>query len=166
MIGGAVLLAALCGLVVYGFVLYNSIHRYTFEPGRPVSVRAHWIKGLGTVLVTDKGYLLYMFPPDHRRDVSCTGSCADSWPPVHEPAGTRPVAGPGVRAGLLDTVADPEGGTVVTYDGWPLYVFAGDLDPYDTSGQAIDESGGYWYAMRPSGRLVIPRGLPRPPEVR
>lgn len=114
------------------------------------------VPGLGTVLVNANGYVLYMFPPDKRHQVTCTGACAGSWPPATVPAGTIPKAGPEVQQSLIGTVPNPNpaGGRVVTYDGWPLYTYAADTQPGMASGQGINVNGGLWFVMRPSGQIV------------
>lgn len=132
----------------------TSIVRYT-SPGGQVVVRAATVDGLGTALVTNRGYALYMFPPDDARRVTCTGKCATAWPPLVVPPGGRVLAGRGVRARLLGTTGAPGGGgRVVTYNGWPLYTYLGDGERHHASGQGVDADGGYWYVMRPSGEIV------------
>jgi len=106
------------------------------------------------VLVTNKGFALYMFAPDAARHVTCTGDCATSWPPLLVRAGETVAAGPGVRPGLLGTAPNPGGGRVVTYHGWPLYTYLGDATPGQPAGQGADDDGGYWYVMRPSGQIL------------
>ena len=56
-------------------------------------------------------------------------------------------AGAGV-AGALGTITRPDGGTQVTYEGRPLYLYSGDQNPGEASGQGIQ---GVWFAMTPSG---------------
>jgi predicted lipoprotein with Yx(FWY)xxD motif len=107
------------------------------------------------VLVTSGGYALYMFQPDDRHAVTCSAVCAATWPPVKLPSGAALVAGPGVKQSLLGTDPDPSGGRVVTYDGWPLYTYTGDVQPGQATGQAIDLNGGDWYVLSPSGAPVI-----------
>ncbi|HTU75135.1 MAG TPA: hypothetical protein VMG38_16585 [Trebonia sp.] len=125
--------------------------------GQKVTIMARPLSGVGTVLVDSQGYALYMFQPDDRRSVTCTGACAGTWPPVMVPAGGMVVAGPGVKDTLLGSAADPDGGRVVTYDGWPLYTYTGDVSPGDTTGQNIDLNGGNWWVIRPSGQPLIPQ---------
>ncbi len=125
--------------------------------GPTVTIMARSLPTVGTVLVTAKGYALYMFAPDSHRSVTCTGVCAGTWPPVMLPAGGSLAAGPGVSASLLGSDPDPAGGRVVTYDGWPLYTYTGDIDPGQATGQDIDLNGGDWYVLRPSGQPLIPR---------
>ncbi len=125
--------------------------------GQPVKIEVASIPGMGQVLVTSKGYTLYVFEPDHHRAVTCTGVCAGTWPPLKVPSGAGPVGGPGVRQGLLGSDADPAGGRVVTYDGWPLYGYTGDVGQAQATGQDIDTNGGAWYVIRPSGQpLLVP----------
>lgn len=120
--------------------------------GPAVTIRARSLPGAGTVLVTSTGYALYMFQPDGQRQVTCTGLCAATWPPVRISPGARLAAGPGVSAALLGTDPDPSGGRVVTYGGWPLYTYTGDVQPGQVTGQGIDLNGGDWYMLRPSGK--------------
>jgi len=126
------------------------------QAGPKVIVAARQLHGAGTVLVTAKGYALYMFEPDGRKQVTCTGACAGTWPPLRLPAGATVVAGHGVKASLLGSDPDPAGGRVVTYGGWPLYTYSGDVQPGQVTGQAIDLNGGDWYLMRLSGQPLIP----------
>jgi predicted lipoprotein with Yx(FWY)xxD motif len=126
----------------------------------PAAVQARTLPDLGTVLVDGQGYTLYMFPPDHRDRVTCTGPCAGSWPPLAEPTGATPKTGGKVDRSLVGTAPNPnpDGGEVVTYHGWPLYTYAGDTQPGQATGQALDLNGGYWYVMRPSGKVVKAAG--------
>ena len=124
--------------------------------GVKVTVTARSLPGVGNVLVTRKGYALYMFEPDHRRAVTCTGVCAGTWPPLMLPAGAALAAGPGVKASLLSSDPAPGGARVVTYGGWPLYTYTGDVEPGQATGQAIDLNGGEWYVLRPSGTPLEP----------
>jgi predicted lipoprotein with Yx(FWY)xxD motif len=129
----------------------------TAKTGATVKVDARSVPGLGTVLVTSAGYALYMFEPDNRRSVSCTGVCAGTWPPLALPSGAEPAAGPGVKQSLLGSDPNPgSSGRVVTYDGWPLYTYTGDVQPDQATGQNIDLNGGEWYVLNPAGQPVIP----------
>ena len=119
-----------------------------------VTIAAKALPRVGTVLVNAAGYALYMFVPDDQRQVTCTSLCAETWPPVRLRPGAALAAGPGVRQALLGSDADPAGGRVVTYHGWPLYTYTADVYAGQTTGQAIDLNGGYWYLIRPSGQVV------------
>jgi predicted lipoprotein with Yx(FWY)xxD motif len=117
-----------------------------------VAVRVGQVAGLGTVLTDSEGRTLYLFGPDARRSVTCTGPCAGTWPPLVILADGTPSAGRGVAQGDLGTRPDPNSGAdVVTYVGYPLYRYAGDLSPGSANGQALFLDGGPWYALTPAG---------------
>ena len=117
-------------------------------------VSASSVSGLGTVLTDAEGKTLYMFAPDRKREVTCTGSCSTIWPPLKIQAGEKPVASGSVKAGLLGSDPDPEGGEVVTYAGWPLYTYISDTKAGVASGQAVNLNGGYWYVLSPAGKVI------------
>src|SRR5690242_7638518 len=53
------------------------------------------------VLTNGAGFPLYVFQPDHRRAVTCKGSCAAIWPPLFTSPEKGALSGPGVQASLL-----------------------------------------------------------------
>lgn len=103
---------------------------------------------LGDVLVDGEGYTLYVFEPDNRSAPTCVDACMDAWPPLLTDG--IPKAGEGVDEEMVSTV-DTGGAEQVTYDGWPLYRFAGDSEPGQTNGQG---SGGVWFVIAPDGTPV------------
>ena len=103
---------------------------------------------LGSILVDGQGNTLYVFTNDTQGEAStCTGGCAAAWPAL---AGTV-TAGEGVDASLIGTVAGEDGTEQATYDGWPLYHYAEDTGPGDTSGQGV---GGVWWVVDAEGNAV------------
>lgn len=114
------------------------------------------VNGLGTVLVDGQGMTLYLFVPDKQSGSStCYGRCAQGWPPLLLPAGvTAPVAGPGVNSSLLGTTHRTDGTVEVTYDKWPLYLWVGDSQPGQATGQGLNNLGGLWYVLSPSGQAI------------
>jgi predicted lipoprotein with Yx(FWY)xxD motif len=106
---------------------------------------------LGKVLTAADGKTVYMFMPDAQGDPTCTADCAKAWPPLTVADGASVTGGEGVDASLLGTATHSEAGTQVTYNGWPLYYFAGDSAPGDTNGQG---QGGVWYALDPAGNPI------------
>jgi predicted lipoprotein with Yx(FWY)xxD motif len=155
LLGAAVLVVGVAGCAAYLYVHYVGVVRYSAEHGRLTVERAD-LGRLGTALVTNKGFALYIFPPDEAHRVTCTGGCASAWPPLTLHAGETVAAGAGVRAGLLGTVPGPGGGRVVTYHGWPLYTYLGDASPGHAFGQGKHVDGGFWYVIRPSGQVDSP----------
>jgi predicted lipoprotein with Yx(FWY)xxD motif len=120
-----------------------------------VAVMTRKVKGLGVVLVNAKGRTLYTFAKDKRRHVTCTGSCASFWPPLKWKAMAKPKAGGSAKSKLLGLDMSPSGGQVVTYNKWPLYTFVEDKAAGQAKGQALNQNGGKWYVMSPSGARIL-----------
>jgi predicted lipoprotein with Yx(FWY)xxD motif len=97
------------------------------------------IAGFGPTLVDGAGFALYTFSGDHDGTATCTGGCAQAWPPLTIPLGTQPVVGPGVT-GTVGASQQPSGTLQVTYNGLPLYTFLGDTSPGHVTG---DGSAGF-----------------------
>lgn len=102
---------------------------------------------LGEILVDAEGRTLYAFTKDKGDQSACSGECATNWPAL---TGTA-TAGTGAQASLLSTSMQPNGTAQVTYDGRPLYYFAGDAKPGDTNGQGV---GDVWFVLTADGALV------------
>jgi predicted lipoprotein with Yx(FWY)xxD motif len=100
-----------------------------------------------TILTDANGMTLYYYMPDKGTGkVNCVAACLQNWPPLLLSAGiTKPVGGKGV-VGILGTVPNPNGGTQVTYNGWPMYTWSKDKVPGDTTGQNL---GGKWFVFTP-----------------
>jgi predicted lipoprotein with Yx(FWY)xxD motif len=124
-------------------------------PAATATVMLVSVPGLGKVLADGSRHVLYMFPPDAGGRVSCTGACAGTWPPLAIKDGPRPAARAGVNPQLLGTLPDPNtGGRAVTYGGYPLYRYAGDVDGGTANGQALFLNGGPWYALDANGQPI------------
>jgi predicted lipoprotein with Yx(FWY)xxD motif len=108
--------------------------------------------GLGNVLVNSAGMTLYMFGKDTGSQSTCTGACAQNWPPLL--ATGTPTVGIGATASMLGTTTRSDGGRQVTYNGHPLYLFVGDKKPGDTNGQGLTAFGGSWFALSAAGNQV------------
>jgi predicted lipoprotein with Yx(FWY)xxD motif len=72
----------------------------------------------------------------------CTGACLGTWRPALA----------GTASGLPEHVATikrPDGGKLqLTYDGHPLYRYAGDRSKADANGEGV---GGQWYVVKDGG---------------
>jgi len=96
------------------------------------------------VLTNSKGMTLYWYKPDTASKVACTGGCAKNWPPMAAPSGTLASTNP--VPGTLGTIANPAGGTMLTYNGHPLYTYIKDTKPGDVVGENV---GKVWFAATP-----------------
>jgi predicted lipoprotein with Yx(FWY)xxD motif len=113
------------------------------SPGGGASqVATSSVPGIGAVLVNGQGLTLYHLTTDTSTETTCTAGCAQLWPPLLSTGGTAPSAA-GVK-GSFATLDRPDGGVQVTFDGMPLYTYAGDQQPGQANGQGI---GGTWFAV-------------------
>jgi predicted lipoprotein with Yx(FWY)xxD motif len=121
----------------------------TSRPGASVKLAS---TPLGNVLVDAKGRTLYLFEADKGAMSQCAGACATAWPPLDTTG--KPTAGAGVDAARLSTTERADGSIEVTYNGHPLYTYAGDTAPGQTSGQGVDGFGAKWYVLSAAGDKI------------
>jgi predicted lipoprotein with Yx(FWY)xxD motif len=107
---------------------------------------------LGQTLVDGAGRTLYLFESDSATRSTCYGSCASVWPPVS--AATTPHTAGTASTALLGMLRRTDGTTQLTYKGHPLYYYAGDAKPADTTGQGLDQFGAKWYVLTPGGDKI------------
>ena len=137
------LFAAACGTAAYG--------TSTYATSATLTVKATSTR-LGTFLTDGQGKTLYLFEKDQPGSSSCTGACLAVWP-AFTSSGTI-VAGPGVSMSMLSTIRRSDGTAEVTYNGHPLYYYAGDSNPGDANGQGLNQFGAGWYVVSPNGGKV------------
>jgi predicted lipoprotein with Yx(FWY)xxD motif len=107
---------------------------------------------LGKTLVDANGRTLYLFAAD-KTDVSTLSAAGRAvWPPFTS-AGTVKAQG-GAQAAKIATVTGPGRTTQVSYNGHPLYYYAGDSSPGSTRGQHLKEFGALWYVLAPGGSAI------------
>jgi predicted lipoprotein with Yx(FWY)xxD motif len=103
---------------------------------------------LGKILVDADGRTLYLFEADEANMSNCSGGCLSVWPALT--AHSTPKAEQGVAAAMIGTTADGQ----VTYNGHPLYYYAGDQQAGDTAGQGLDQFGAKWYVLDAAGNKI------------
>ena len=105
---------------------------------------------LGTIVVDGAGMTVYFYDHDKpgASSSACTGSCIGLWPAVTTTAATPSLAG---VTGTVGTITGTDGGKQLTLNGLPLYTFAGDKNPGDTTGQGY---GGIWWVVDSTGSKV------------
>jgi predicted lipoprotein with Yx(FWY)xxD motif/plastocyanin len=105
---------------------------------------------LGNILTDAAGYTLYYFTKDALPDTSlCTGGCVTNWPLFYA---ADLVVGEGLESTDFSSIEHPEGGMQTTYKGWPLYYFVNDLNPGETSGEAV---GNVWFVAKPDYSIML-----------
>ncbi len=99
-------------------------------------------------LVDAAGAAVYYL--EGNRDGSrCNADCERAWPPVVATPG-QAQAGQGVDGDAISNVPRREGGMQVSYQGQPLYRYAGDQGPGRTSGEGVQDQWGKWHVARPA----------------
>jgi predicted lipoprotein with Yx(FWY)xxD motif len=106
----------------------------------------------GPILFNGRGRALYLFTSDSGKRSNCSGDCAVAWPPYIVKA--KPVAGKGVKPGLIGTTRRADGRLQATYGGHPIYFYEGDTKPGQVFCQAVYEFGGFWYVLKANGKAV------------
>jgi predicted lipoprotein with Yx(FWY)xxD motif len=118
--------------------------------GAAITVKA---SKLGNLLVDAQGRTLYLFEADKTSASTCYSACASVWPPLTT-SGGAPTAGAQVNGLQLSTTKRSDGKAEVTYNGHPLYYYAGDTAPGAVTGQGLNQFGGKWYVVAPSGSKI------------
>ena len=116
--------------------------------GDSVAVRSA-TTALGEVLVGQDGMTLYGFTNDVDGVSTCTGTCADAWPPVL--VGGDWTVGPGLDSGVFSTVRRDDDSEQLVAGKWPLYYYSGDTAPGDVNGQG---SGDVWFVVGLDAKLI------------
>jgi len=104
---------------------------------------------LGEILVGENGLTLYGFTNDTDGTSTCTGTCAEAWPPVL--VGADWTVGPGLDSGVFSTIRREDGSEQLVAGQWPLYYYSGDSAAGDLNGQS---SGEVWYAVGLDAALI------------
>ncbi len=105
---------------------------------------------LGTILTDPKGMTLYLFTKDTTRGEStCYDRCAQAWPPY---TAAESLTLPSGVPGELTTISRTDGTTQIAYNGIPLYYWANDQQPGDTTGQGV---GDVWFVVAPGAEFGV-----------
>ena len=122
-------------------ILAMSVSSYAADKAKmPAGVKVEKT-ALGPVLADSKGMTLYTFDKDTTPGKSaCNGPCAQNWPPLAAAAKAKPM-------GDWTVVTRDDGSKQWAYKGKPLYTFAKDKKPGDTTGDGFLNNA--WHAAKP-----------------
>jgi predicted lipoprotein with Yx(FWY)xxD motif len=98
---------------------------------------------IGYVLANATGRTVYWYSRDVKGSgkSSCASACLSAWPAVTG----MPEAASGVKlSGNLGSITRSDGAVQATYNGYPLYTYAADMAPGDTTGNGV---GGQWHVV-------------------
>jgi predicted lipoprotein with Yx(FWY)xxD motif len=105
----------------------------------PAPLKAATAGSLGAILVGPSGMTVYTFASDKDDGKSaCSGSCARKWPPLTAAAGAPPPKAP------LTLITRDDGAKQYAWKGKPLYYYADDKKPGDTTGHEVGRS---WFVV-------------------
>jgi predicted lipoprotein with Yx(FWY)xxD motif len=111
---------------------------------------------LGAFLTGPEGDTLYVFTRDVPNESNCDAGCLAVWPPLLVAEGQSVQADP-YASGTFGNISTPAG-RQVTYNGAPLYYYAG-VKPGDAKGHMVQ---GVWFVARPDTATSAMGGLPEP----
>jgi len=102
----------------------------------------------GDIVTDGAGRTLYLYTPDEGQSspqCTSTAGCSSTWPPL------KAMGTPRAEGAAQPALLGAEDGQV-TYNGHPLYYYAGDSGAGQTSGEGV---GGIWYVVSTSGSPVF-----------
>jgi predicted lipoprotein with Yx(FWY)xxD motif len=113
---------------------------------------------LGEIVVDAEGRTVYVFDKDTAGSgkSACSGDCLAKWPAVTADSDDPAVDG---VSGEVGTITRDDGSTQVTLGGLPLYLYAGDSQAGDVTGQAV---GGIWWVVGADGAKITATAAPEP----
>lgn len=143
------ILAALVGIVMM-LAFAHAQDTSTVQTDQAVKeIKTAKADTLGDYLTDANGRALYLFLVDTSKMSNCADACATTWPPVLVSAASDlPKITEGMDQSLLGTVERGDGTVQLTYNGWPLYYYAGDVATGDVNGQGLNDK---WYLLTPQG---------------
>ncbi|WP_057660424.1 COG4315 family predicted lipoprotein [Pseudoxanthomonas dokdonensis] len=112
--------------------------------------RVRLSQGSPSYLVDASGASLY-FLQDNKDGRGCDAVCENAWPPVLS-AGAA--AETGVHGELLGRLQRRDGRQQLSYNGHPLYRYAGDAGAGRTSGHDVQDRWGHWQLLAPDGNAL------------
>ncbi|MHC1724958.1 MAG: hypothetical protein AB9866_02855 [Syntrophobacteraceae bacterium] len=130
----ATILIVLAGVVVFGIGSAIGMHH---------AVKVQEKQGLGKYFVDAEGKTLYWFKKDSPGKSACTGPCVEKWPLYHRDTVAAPK---GIEASEFGTITRDDGKKQTTFRGYPLYYWANDKQPGDTTGQGVND---VWFVIDP-----------------
>lgn len=92
------------------------------------------------VLSDISGFTVYVFDSDDPGVSNCTGGCLDAWPPYFANCPSCAFTAEEGIGGALSVTTDGQ----LTYNGRPLYFYAGDVVSGDRNGDGV---GGVWHVV-------------------
>jgi predicted lipoprotein with Yx(FWY)xxD motif len=119
-------------------------------------------KAWGPILALSGGWTVYRLTSKGTSQSTCSGKCAEVFPPVLLSRGQTGAVGDGV--GHLGFIARSAGQYQVTYEGIPLYRYIGDKKAGQVNGN-LKDAYGHWWVIDPAHPNATPGGSVTPTTV-
>jgi predicted lipoprotein with Yx(FWY)xxD motif len=123
--------------IIVAAILATSLSGYAMAQAPSPAHVANTDKG--QTLVDAKGMTLYTFDKDAAGKSACNGPCAKNWPPL--------MATGGSASGDWTMLNRDDGSKQWAYKGKPLYAWAKDTKPGDTTGDGLLNN--QWHVAHP-----------------
>lgn len=120
----------------------------------PTTITVTQNKTWGPTLTLKDGRTLYRFVKDSKDKSVCAAACATVWLPVLLARGQKTPVGDGVSH--LGSFTRANGTHQVSYEGIPLYTFAGDKAAGQVKGN-IKDGFGQWWSINPASPTTTPK---------
>jgi predicted lipoprotein with Yx(FWY)xxD motif len=146
------LAVVLVGVAVLVFAVAGGSAKKARSPVAAASAVSVKQTSLGKTLVDANGRTLYLFEADRAGLSTLSPAGLAVWPAFT--SAVTPQAKGGAVAADIATTPGPGGARQVTYNGHPLYYYAGDHQAGSTAGQGLNQFGALWYVLSPSGNSV------------
>ncbi|HEV8063672.1 MAG TPA: hypothetical protein VGP46_02515 [Acidimicrobiales bacterium] len=115
------------------------------------TVEENKIAKYGEVLANTTGRSLYVLSIESTGKLHCTSKdCVANWPPLLVAKDAKITTGAGVKGKVAHVVRGTK--WQVTFNGWPVYTFAGDSKAGQSNGEKVTAFGGTWYLVNPAAK--------------
>ena len=122
------------GIIALGFGAAMAMHH---------AVKVQEKGELGKYFTDTEGKTLYWFKNDSPGKSACMGPCVEKWPVYFRETVAPPA---GIDAKEFETITREDGKKQTTFRGYPLYYWANDKQPGDTTGQGVNN---VWFVVNP-----------------
>jgi predicted lipoprotein with Yx(FWY)xxD motif len=105
-------------------------------PGENLALGQDTDARLGAYLIGYNGMTLYTYAKDAIGTSTCSGHCAQAWPPYIVTSASLVAESP-LDSGKIGTITRADGTKQLTWKGWPLYFYNADMAAGDVDGAQV-----------------------------
>jgi predicted lipoprotein with Yx(FWY)xxD motif len=141
-------------LTLFGLLVFANLACTKKDDTPPLPTVDLMVKSttLGNVLTDGYGKTLYFFSKDVAGTSLCESGCTTSWP-IFSVDNLR--LDVGLTATDFASITRADGKKQVTYKGWPLYYFSGDVAAGDVKGENVNNT---WTVAKTTYTIMLANG--------